>query len=106
MQATYRARALGREAPALVGHLAIAKLRLTIQHMCRYTYPLPIMRTNIIIDDRLMEETLRATGLKTKKEAVDAALRILLRVSEQERIRHLRDKVDWQGDLEVMRADL
>ena len=63
------------------------------------------MRTNIIIDDRLMEEALRATGLKTKKEAVELGLQTLLRLNKQERLRRLRGKVDWQGDLEAMRKD-
>ncbi len=63
------------------------------------------MRTNIVIDDKLMRETLRATGLKTKREAVEAALRTLLRVSKQGQIRRLRGKLDWQGDLGAMRSD-
>ncbi|WP_297833908.1 type II toxin-antitoxin system VapB family antitoxin [Thermomonas sp.] len=63
------------------------------------------MRTNIVIDDALMRDALRATGLKTKREAVDLGLRMLLRVKQQERIRTLRGKVRWQGDLETLRAD-
>ena len=63
------------------------------------------MRTNIVIDDKLMRETLRATGLKTKREAVEAALRALLRMSKQGQIRGLRGKLDWQGDLGAMRSD-
>jgi Arc/MetJ family transcription regulator len=63
------------------------------------------MRTNIVIDDDLMEEALRMTGLKTKKEAVELGLRTLLRLSKQERIRHFRGKLDWQGDLDAMRTD-
>jgi Arc/MetJ family transcription regulator len=63
------------------------------------------MRTNIVIDDRLMRDTLRVTGLKTKREAVDEALRTLLRLRRQAAIRRLRGKVDWQGDLDAMRRD-
>lgn len=63
------------------------------------------MRTNILIDDRLMEETLRVTGLKTKKEAVELGLRTLLRLGRQERIRRFRGKLDWRGDLDAMRTD-
>ena len=63
------------------------------------------MRTNIVIDDKLMKETLRATGLKTKREAVELALRTLLRLSRQEQIRSLRGKLHWRGDLNRMRAD-
>ncbi len=63
------------------------------------------MRTNIVIDDKLMQETLRATGLKTKREAVELGLRTLLRLRQQEEIRRYRGKLDWQGDLEAMRTD-
>jgi Arc/MetJ family transcription regulator len=52
------------------------------------------MRTNIVIDDKLMRETLRATGLKTKREAVDQALRTLLRLRRQGDIRRLRGKLN------------
>ncbi len=63
------------------------------------------MRTNIVIDDKLMREALRATGLKTKREAVEQGLRTLLRLSKQAEIRRLRGKLDWQGDLNAMRSD-
>ena len=63
------------------------------------------MRTNIVIDDKLMRDTLRATGLKSKRAAVEAALRTLLRLSKQGEIRRLRGKLDWQGDLNAMRTD-
>ena len=63
------------------------------------------MRTNIVIDDKLMNEVLRATGLKTKREAVELGLRTLLRLRQQEEIRQFRGKLDWQGDLDKMRTD-
>lgn len=63
------------------------------------------MRTNIVIDDKLMNETLRLTGLKTKREAVELGLQTLLRLRRQEEIRSFRGKLDWQGDLEQMRTD-
>ncbi|HEY6347618.1 MAG TPA: type II toxin-antitoxin system VapB family antitoxin [Bryobacteraceae bacterium] len=63
------------------------------------------MRTNIVIDDELMRDTLRATGLKTKREAVEAGLRTLLRLSKQAQIRRLRGKLNWRGDLDAMRVD-
>ena len=62
------------------------------------------MRTNIVIDDKLMRDTLRATGLKTKREAVELGLRTVLRLCDQEQIRRLRGKLDWQGDLHAMRT--
>ena len=63
------------------------------------------MRTNIVIDDELMRDALRATGLKTKKEAVELGLRTLLRLKNQQQIKTLRGKVNWQGDLEKMRIN-
>lgn len=63
------------------------------------------MRTNIVIDDKLMKETLRLTGLKTKREAVELGLRTIVRLRKQEEIRGFRGKLDWQGDLDAMRTD-
>ena len=63
------------------------------------------MRTNIVIDDKLMNDTLRATGLKTKREAVELGLRTLLRLRKQEDIRRFRGKLRWEGDLDAMRTD-
>jgi Arc/MetJ family transcription regulator len=62
------------------------------------------VRTNIVIDDKLMRDTLRATGRKTKREAVELGLQTLLRLEKQAQIRGLRGKLDWQGDLNVMRS--
>ena len=63
------------------------------------------MRTSIEIDDQLMDETLRATGLKSRRDAVELALRTWLQVRQQEEIRRYRGKLPWEGDLERMRAD-
>ena len=63
------------------------------------------MRTNIDIEDKLMKDTLRATGLKTKREVVELGLRTLLRLRQQQEIRRLRGKLNWQGDLGAMRTD-
>lgn len=62
-------------------------------------------RTNIVIDEELMRDTLSATGLKTKREAVELGLRTLLRLSRQGEIRALRGKIAWVGDLDRMRTD-
>lgn len=62
------------------------------------------MRTNIVIDDKLMQDTLRATGLSTKREAVELGLRTLLRLERQREIKRFRGKLAWQGDLEAMRT--
>jgi Arc/MetJ family transcription regulator len=63
------------------------------------------MRTNIVIDDKLMKDTLRVTGLKTKREVVELGLRTLLRLRQQEEIRRFRGKLAWEGDLDAMRTD-
>ncbi len=63
------------------------------------------MRTNIEIDDKLMRDTLRATGFKTKREAVEEGLRTLLRLSRQADVRRMRGRLHWEGDLNEMRTD-
>ena len=63
------------------------------------------MRTNIVIDDDLMDEALRATGLRTKREAVELGLKTLLRLSKQQDVRRFRGKLAWTGDLDAMRTD-
>jgi Arc/MetJ family transcription regulator len=52
-----------------------------------------------------MKETLRLTGLKTKREAVELGLRTVVRLRKQEEIRRFRGKLDWHGDLDAMRTD-
>jgi Arc/MetJ family transcription regulator len=63
------------------------------------------MRTNIVIDDALMQRAARLSNLKTKKAVVEAGLQLLVRVKEQEQIRKLRGKLKWTGNLEKMRTD-
>ncbi len=63
------------------------------------------MRTNIVIDDRLMADAMSATGLKTKREVVERGLQSLIRLEAQAAIRSLRGKIDWRGDLDAMRKD-
>ena len=63
------------------------------------------MRTNIVIDDDLMRDALKATGAKTKREAVAMGLRTLLQLRKQQQIKSLRGRIHWQGDLERMRVD-
>ncbi len=61
------------------------------------------MRTNIEIDDQLMRQAMRSCGGRTKRATVEAALRLLIQTKSQARMRRLRGKVDWQGDLEASR---
>jgi len=58
-----------------------------------------------VIDNKLMQDALRATGLKTKREAVEQALRTLVSLNRQAKIRKFRGKLDWRGDLDAMRRD-
>ena len=62
------------------------------------------VRTNIVLDSKLVEAGLKATGLKTRRQLVDFALRELLRHKQQEKLLSLKGKVAWEGDLEVMRS--
>jgi Arc/MetJ family transcription regulator len=64
-----------------------------------------IMRTNIVIDDQLMAEALKVTGLSTKKEVVELALQTIVRLNKQKDIKKFRGKLNWEGDLEAMRVD-
>jgi Arc/MetJ family transcription regulator len=63
------------------------------------------MRTNIIIDDLLMADVLKATGAKSKREAVELGLKTLLMLKQQEAIKAFKGKLKWEGDLEQMRTD-
>jgi len=63
------------------------------------------MRTNIEIDDKLMKDALRATGAKTKREAVELGLKTLVQLRAQEKARELKGKITWEGDLNAMRTD-
>ena len=63
------------------------------------------MRTNIVIDDKLMVDAMRATGFKTKREAVEAGLRTLVKIQSQAAIRAARGTLHWEGDLDEMRRD-
>jgi Arc/MetJ family transcription regulator len=62
------------------------------------------MRTNIVIDDKLMADALKASGCATKKEVVEEGLRLLIRRSHQQELRKLRGKLKWEGDLDALRG--
>jgi Arc/MetJ family transcription regulator len=61
-------------------------------------------RTNIVLDTQLVEAGMKLTGLKTKRQLVDHALRELLRHEKQAKLLELRGKVEWDGNLDEMRA--
>ena len=60
-------------------------------------------RTNIVMDEKLIKEGMKTTGIKTRRALVDYALRDLLRRESQKRILELKGKVHWEGDLSSMR---
>ena len=61
------------------------------------------MRTNIEIDDELLQKALRISGLKTKRAVVEAGLRMLVRLKRQEDMLSLVGKVHWEGNLDESR---
>jgi len=63
------------------------------------------MRSNIVIDETLIADALKATGAKTKREAVELGLAALVRLGKQAEIRRYRGKLNWEGDLAAMRTD-
>ncbi|MCB9249142.1 MAG: type II toxin-antitoxin system VapB family antitoxin [Ignavibacteriales bacterium] len=63
------------------------------------------MRTNIVIDDKLMNLALASTGLKTKKEVVEEGLKALIKMKSQLKLKSLRGELKWEGDIEKMRTD-
>ncbi len=63
------------------------------------------MRTNIEIEERLIRDAMKATGLATKKDTVRAGLQLLLKMSAQRDVRTLRGSLNWDGDLDDMRRD-
>jgi Arc/MetJ family transcription regulator len=63
------------------------------------------MRTNIEIDQKVMNEILEKTNIKTKREAVDLALKEFLRMIKLKELSEVAGKVSWSGDLDAMRTD-
>lgn len=64
------------------------------------------MRTNISINDQLMEDALKASGLPTKKAVVEEGLRLVIALKKQEQIKLYRGKLSWEGDLDHLRSDI
>ena len=63
------------------------------------------MRTNIVIDDKLMNHALKVSGLQTKKAVVEEGLKLLIQMKNQTVIKGLRGKLKWEGDLNQMRTE-
>ncbi|RKX30086.1 MAG: type II toxin-antitoxin system VapB family antitoxin [Verrucomicrobia bacterium] len=62
-------------------------------------------RTNINLNDTLVKKGLKITGLRTKRELVDLALRELVRKEDQKGFLALEGKIRWEGDLDEVRKD-
>ncbi len=62
------------------------------------------MRTNIDIDDALMREAIKVTGLNTKKKVVEYALKEVISLKKRRKLAGLRGRLNWEGDLNTMRA--
>lgn len=63
------------------------------------------MRTNIVIDDDLMDKAMQTSGAATKKEAVEQGLRLLIQKSSQSELREIRGVYRWEGNLDEMRRN-
>jgi len=75
-------------------------------HSKPYTSSLGLsMRTNIVIDDALMKQAMQVSGARSKREAVELALRTLVKLQQQAEIGAFRGRLAWQGDLKTQRLD-
>jgi len=63
------------------------------------------MRTNVVLDDQLMSRALRSSGYHTKRSVIESGLRLLVQVNSQKKLRSLKGKIMWEGDLEEMRRN-
>ena len=63
------------------------------------------MRTNIVIDDELMRAAQKVKPSATKRNLVEEGLRLLVLLGQQQKVRSLRGKLNWEGDLDAMRID-
>ncbi|MDP2277753.1 MAG: type II toxin-antitoxin system VapB family antitoxin [Nitrospirota bacterium] len=63
------------------------------------------MRTNVVIDDDLMKSALKFSGLKTKKDIIEAGLQLLVKFNRQTRVKDFRGRLKWVGNLDEMRTD-
>ena len=66
---------------------------------------MPARRTNVVIDEDLMTRALQSSGCRTKRAAIESGLRLLVQVNNQQKLRQLKGKITWEGDLEEMRTD-
>lgn len=63
------------------------------------------MRTNVVVDDQLMNTAIKLSGLRTKKDTIEAGLKLLVEFKQQAKTRNFRGKLEWVGNLDKMRTD-
>lgn len=63
------------------------------------------MRTNVVIDDQLLAQAQRLTGLSTTRAVLEEGLKLLVRLKQQEKVKAWRGKLRWDGDLDTLRTD-
>ncbi|RZM82743.1 type II toxin-antitoxin system VapB family antitoxin [Leptolyngbya iicbica] len=63
------------------------------------------MKTNVEVDDALIADALKVTGLDTTDQVIELALKMLLQIKRQEAIKGFRGKLAWEGDLDAMRTN-
>jgi Arc/MetJ family transcription regulator len=86
-------------------NFGLEKFCINVYNYIKLYIKVNVMRTNIVIDDKLMNEAIKLSQLKTKRAVVESGLRLLIQTKKQERIKNLRGKLKWDGDLEKMRLD-
>ena len=65
----------------------------------------PVMINNIVIDEKLIDDAIKATGIKTQREVIELGLKTLIKLKEQEKIKTYRGNLKWEGDLEEIRTN-
>lgn len=73
--------------------------------MCMFPSRIHIMRTNVVLDDELVAEAMKASGARTKREAIELGLKALLQMRRQAEFKRLKGQVRWVGDLDAIRRD-
>jgi Arc/MetJ family transcription regulator len=83
----------------------LSNKHINVYNIANYTHRRQEMRTNVVVDDHLMASALKASGLKTKKGAIEEGLKLLVQVQSQKAIKNFRGKLKWSGNLDEMRID-
>jgi len=78
---------------------------INVYNIANDTHRRQEMRTNVVVDDNLMASALKASGLKTKRGAIEEGLKLLVQMQSQKAIKSFRGKLKWSGNLDEMRTD-